>query len=75
MSQTPDSADGFLYRSLIAIEAVPPEQGGGVLLACDCGTATHLVVDTPSGPGKYELAVTCGGCSTPSWLTVTVAGD
>ena len=71
MSQTQDSGSAFMGRGLIGIEAVPAEQGGGVLIKCDCATTTHLVIDAP--PGKYELAVTCDGCTTVRWFTITVA--
>jgi len=64
-------------RGLICANPVPAENGGGMLLVCDCGTATHLVIDwEPGAAGKHEIAVTCDGCGTPHWVTVTIgAGD
>lgn len=63
-------------RSLIAAEYLPPERDGQVrvLLTCDCGTATDLTVEVEGdfGPGgKGEAAVTCEGCHTVHWFTVT----
>jgi hypothetical protein len=62
-------------RSLIGIESVPLEQGGGILIKCDCATTTHLVVEIPEGvAGNHEVAVTCDGCHTVRWMTVKVDG-
>jgi hypothetical protein len=61
----------FPGRSLIGMESVPAEQGGGILIKCDCATTTHLVVDIPDGvSGDHEIAVTCDGCHTVNWLMI-----
>ncbi len=59
-------------RSIISIEEVDPEDGGGVLILCDCGTATHLVLEWPEGavPAEQELAFTCGGCHSVNWCKI-----
>jgi hypothetical protein len=40
------------------------------MIDCDCGTSTHLTVEV-QGTGTAEAAVTCGGCSSVTWFTVT----
>lgn len=59
-------------RSIIGVEWVPGEQGGGVLVGCDCGTTTHLMVDDDMGglAEPREAAFTCGGCQSVHWFTV-----
>ncbi len=66
-------------RSLLWVRAVPGSQGGGAELGCDCGTVARLVLDgieqlTDAG----QAAVTCDGCHSVRWFTVTPrqeAGD
>jgi hypothetical protein len=58
-------------RSLISVEPAPAWSGGGVLLGCDCGTTTHLIIeDAELLTEPREAAFTCDGCQTPSWFTV-----
>lgn len=63
-------------RSLIGVEAVPAEQGGGLLLMCDCGTTTHLIVEGAEDlPESRDIAVTCDGCKSVTWMTVGPVGE
>lgn len=59
-------------RSLISAEPVPSEQGGGMLLGCDCGTTTHLIIDWDSSQPvpSQELAWTCDGCASVHWFRI-----
>lgn len=58
-------------RSLLYATAVPPEQGGGILFACDCGTATRLIIDSDGAmPALGEMSFTCDGCTSVHWFTV-----
>lgn len=58
-------------RSLVSVQPVPPEQGGGVLIGCDCGTSTHLVIEGVSNLTEtVERAFTCSGCQSAHWFTV-----
>jgi hypothetical protein len=59
-------------RGIISLRAVPDEQGGGVLIGCDCGTTTHLIIDFDSGLTEpREAAFTCDGCTSVTWFMVT----
>lgn len=61
-------------RSIIGVDLAPPELGG-VLVGCDCGTTTHLMVDDMAGLTEpREAAFTCGGCQSVHWFTVYPAG-
>lgn len=63
-------------RSLVSVQPVPPEQGGGVLIGCDCGTSTHLVVEGVSHLTEpTEAAFTCSGCQSAHWFTVAPLGE
>ena len=63
-------------RSIVSIEPVPPEQGGGLLIGCDCGSITHLILaGLEELTQARELAVTCDGCQSSTWFTVTPVGD
>lgn len=58
-------------RSLISVQPVPAEQGGGVLIGCDCGTSTQLVIEGVANlTHKTELAFTCDGCQSVHWFWV-----
>jgi hypothetical protein len=46
------------------------EEGGGVFLGCGCGRTTHLIL-AGDITGPVESAVTCRGCGTVHWFTVT----
>lgn len=63
-------------RSIISLESLPDEGGRpGVVIGCDCGTTTHLVVDADGPiPDGYELAFTCGGCNSTHWAKLITAG-
>jgi hypothetical protein len=56
---------------------LPPEQGGGVLIDCDCGTSTQLIIEgIELLTETREGAVTCDGCQSVRWFTVgPVSGD
>ena len=63
-------------RSILSIEAVPPEEGSGLLIACDCGSVTQLVIDGLEHlSGRRELAFTCDGCQSSTWFTVGPVGE
>jgi hypothetical protein len=62
-------------RGIISVRPVPDEQGGGVLIGCDCGTTTHLVIDAAGLTEAREAAFTCDGCMSVSWFTVTPPAD
>lgn len=58
-------------RSLLYARTVPPEQGGGMEIGCDCGTITQLIIDSDGAvPALGEMAFTCGGCQSVHWFTV-----
>jgi hypothetical protein len=58
-------------RSIIHVEMVPDEQGGGVLIGCDCATTTHLIIeDADKLTEDREMAFTCDGCHSVHWFTV-----
>ena len=64
-------------RSVEAVEFLEPCQPGEIraLLTCDCGTITDLTVRLEGASiGVGEGAVTCDGCGTIFWFTVTTAG-
>lgn len=65
----------FPARSIIAVDRCDGSCGDdecrAVLIDCDCGTGTHLTVEFPEAPGKYEAAYTCDGCTTVNWFTVS----
>lgn len=63
-------------RSIVSIQPVPPEQGGGILIGCDCGTTTQLVVEgLEQVTEARELAFTCDGCQSSTWFTVGPLSD
>ena len=59
-------------RGIVSAEGVPD----GMIIGCDCGFTTHVVIhiDGGHGPGALaypaEAAFTCGGCQTAHWFTV-----
>ena len=58
-------------RSLLFVKAVPAEEGGGLLIGCDCGTTTHLHIEADGTLAETcEIAVTCDGCHSVNWFTV-----
>lgn len=62
-------------RSLLYVRPVPAEQGGGVEIACDCGTITQLIIeDAGQLTEPREAALTCEGCQSVHWFTVGPAG-
>lgn len=64
----------FPARGILAITACGGECGvpgcPAIVIACDCATTTHLAVEV-QGSGTGEAAVTCGGCGSVTWFTVT----
>lgn len=63
-------------RSILSVEAALPEEGGGLLIACDCGTTTQLVIDGAENlTERQELAFTCDGCQSVTWFTVGPVGE
>lgn len=58
------------HELLFAEPAPPGEDGGGVYLGCDCGRVTHLIL-AGELDGPVEASVTCRGCGTTYWFTVT----
>ena len=60
-------------RSLI-FSSVAPD--GALVLGCDCGLTTHVqIVIEDGGELRHarEVAVTCDGCCTVRWITVSPA--
>lgn len=56
-------------RSLVSVQPLPPDQGGGVLAVCDCGTSTHLVLNGLEHLTETrEMAFTCDGCQSVHWF-------
>jgi len=63
-------------RSLLYVRPVPAEQGGGLLIGCDCATETHLVIDGLDQLTECrEMAFTCDGCQSVTWFTVGPAAE
>jgi hypothetical protein len=64
-------SDNWPARGLISARVEPP---GTLVLGCDCGTTTRLVVqDAETLTEIQEIAVTCEGCCTVRWITVSAA--
>jgi hypothetical protein len=49
-----------------------PPTPGEVEVSCSCGTVTGVALNTADmvAGTTAEVAVTCGGCLAPHWLTV-----
>lgn len=61
-------------RSLLYATPVPPEEGGGIAVGCDCGTVTHLIIEGAGGlSGPAEMSFTCN-CLSVHWFTVGPGG-
>jgi len=65
----------FPARSIVALDYCGGECGTeacpAVVIGCGCGTTTHLTAEVPGGPGKYQAAFTCDGCTSVNWFTVS----
>lgn len=58
-------------RGLLWANPVQTERGPGIELGCDCGTNTVLIVeDADRITQPQEIAATCGGCNSTTWITV-----
>ena len=58
-------------RSLLWVKPIPPEQGGGIEIACDCGGLKQLIIEGAEElTDRREMAFTCDGCQTVSWFTI-----
>lgn len=56
-------------RGIISVTPAAAEHGGGILIGCDCGTTTHLVIeDIEHLPVPMEAAFTCEGCGSVHWF-------
>ena len=56
-------------RSLLYVKPIPPEQGGGLAIGCDCGTVTQLIIeDIDRLTEPQEAAFTCDGCHSVHWF-------
>jgi hypothetical protein len=63
-------------RSLLYVRPVPAEQGGGLEIACDCGTVTQLIIEIADALAETrEGAFTCDGCYSVRWFTVGPLGE
>jgi hypothetical protein len=63
-------------RSLLGIEVIPPEQGGGLLVTCDCATSTQWVIEGLERLTEaQEIPFTCDGCYSTTWFTVSPPGE
>jgi hypothetical protein len=62
----------FPGRGIVFANPVPKDQGGGMLIGCDCGFNTQIVVewDHSRPVPAQEIAFTCGGCQSAHWLTI-----
>lgn len=61
-------------RSIISLKACPDAGCSAILIGCDCGTPTHLVVDFGGVEpvDGTEAAWTCKGCQSVRWFTIQV---
>ena len=75
----PYSADSPITpppRSLLGVEPIPAEQGGGLLVTCDCGTSAQWVTEGLEHlTGPQELPFTCDGCASVTWFVVGPTGS
>jgi hypothetical protein len=63
-------------RGLIGIRPVPPEQGGGLLVTCDCATSTQWVIEGIEHLTEaQEIPFTCDGCMSVTWFTIGPPGE
>lgn len=62
-------------RGLVSVQPIAAEEGGGLLIICDCGGLIQLVIeDVGAIIEPREIAVTCDGCQTSHWITITPQG-
>ena len=55
-------------RGCIRAQSMP----GGFILLCDCGHTTEVLVEVGLDPPEVsEIAITCEGCRTSHWVTLT----
>jgi hypothetical protein len=58
-------------RSLLYATPAPPEEGGGTIIGCDCGTVTHLIIEGADQlTARTEMSFTCDGCLSVHWFTI-----
>lgn len=56
-------------RSLPYAKPGTPEEGGGIIIGCDCGTTTHLIIDGAEQlTAQVEMSFTCA-CLSVHWFT------
>jgi hypothetical protein len=58
-------------RGLLGVQPIPPEEGGGLLVICDCATSTQWVIEGIEHlTGPVELPFTCEGCMSVTWFMI-----
>lgn len=63
-------------RSILGVEPYGSGDQAGLLITCDCGTATHLVIADPEKiTSPVDVPFTCGGCQSTTWFTAGPAGS
>ncbi len=63
-------------RSLLGIEPLPPEQGGGLLVTCDCATSTQWVIEGLEHLTEaQEIPFICDGCMSVTWFVVASSAE
>lgn len=59
-------------RSILIIRS---DERGGVLITCDCGPGTHLILELKGDSGSTEFATTCDRCHAVNWFMVMTSYD
>lgn len=63
-------------RSIIGVERVPEEQGGGFTVGCDCATTTQIIIgDMDRLTAPAEASFICDGCGSVHWFTAGPAAE
>jgi len=67
----PDSNITLPPRSLLWAKPVMTDDGPAIEIGCDCATVTqHVIPGWDHLEHLEELALTCGGCQSVTWVTV-----
>ena len=76
MSDVPPQAIIPPPRSLIFVKPATAEEGGGILIGCDCATTTQLIIEGADELTETrEMAFTCDGCHSVHWFTIGPQAD
>ena len=61
-------------RGIVDIRLAAPENGGGILIGCDCGTTTQLVIeDIEHLATPQDMSFCCHGCQSVHWFVASPA--